>query len=189
MNVGIMCGSYSGTIDTLNDNNTIAELVTRRPYNIVMSSGESGSMGQVKEIVRANKRKLIVVGNSFELVRSHADEKIPVNSTFERTAKIYEKSDAILVLTGGTGTLSEFMAFLNNKIETKDEKPLIVYNENGNFKEILADLENRKKAGLIDDSYDLYFKVARNINDLAAFLQEAEEKYARKMAKTGGKAI
>ena len=61
MNVGIMCGSYSGTIDTLNDNNTIAELVTRRPYNIVMGSGESGSMGQVKEIVRANKRKLIVV--------------------------------------------------------------------------------------------------------------------------------
>ena len=130
-----------------------------------------------------------MVGNPFELVRSHADEKIPVNSTFERTAKIYEKSDAILVLTGGTGTLSEFMAFLNNKIETKDEKPLIVYNENGNFKEILADLENRKKAGLIDDSYDLYFKVARNINDLAVFLQEAEEKFARKMAKTGGKAI
>ena len=177
MNVGIMCGSYdTASLESRDNNSKIVRLLVMRDYSFVMGASETGSMMDAKEIIRENGRLLTSVGNELELARTDADVKVTVRSTFERLAEIYKNSDAIIFLNGGMGTLSEFIAFLNNSIETKEEKPLILYNESGMYNYMLKDLEVKRKEGLIDDSYSLYFKVARNINDLAVFLQEAEEK-------------
>lgn len=174
-----MCSSYPANIEVSESNKFVAECITSLPYTIVMASGESGSMGQIKEIARENGRELLIVGNCFQLARSTADIKISVKSTFERLEKIYENSDAILFLDGGIGMLSEFLSFLNNKIETDDEKPLIIYNKNGIFNFLLKDLEQRKKLGLIKDNYKEYFNEAKNLEDLALYLSKSEEFYNR----------
>ena len=180
-----MCGSYPGNVLSNESNKKVVELVTGFPYIIVMGSGERGSMGAVKEIVLENERSLIVVGAPLELIDCKADIKIPVESTFERLEKIYENTDAILFLDGGTGTLAEFSSFLNNKIEMEDDKPLIIYNENGSYNLLLKDLEERKKMGLMKDNYKQYFVEAKNIKDLDTKLKEAEEKYNNKLEKKG----
>ena len=142
MNVGIMCGSRdtASMESRLNNSRAVSEIADMG-YTFVMGAGETGSMRDVKEILRENGNMLITVGNSLELDRTTADVKVEVSSTFERAEKIYENSDVIIFLDGGTGTLSEFCSFLNNKIETDDKKKeLVLVNFDGVYDKIIDDL-------------------------------------------------
>ncbi len=179
MKLGIMCASYPGNLEVNESSKIVIEALTMKPYTFVKGSGVDGTMGLVEEAAREKGRAILSVGNPFELSRSTADIKIPVKSTFERLEKIYENSDIIIFLDGGTGTLSEFLSFLNNKIETEGDKPLILYNPNGIYNFLLKDLEQRKRLDLIKYNYKEYFDEAKNLNDLAYYLEKYENKFNR----------
>ena len=177
MNVGIMCGSRdtASMESRLNNSRAVSEIADMG-YTFVMGAGETGSMRDVKEILRENGNMLITVGNSLELDRTTADVKVEVSSTFERAEKIYENSDVIIFLDGGTGTLSEFCSFLNNKIETDDKKKeLVLVNVDGVYDKIIDDLRRRYKEGLASNTLT-YFKEVRSPLELKAYLEKVENK-------------
>ena len=177
MNVGIMCGSRdtASMESRLNNSRAVSEIADMG-YTFVMGAGETGSMRDVKEIIRENDNMLITVGNRLELNRTTADVKIEVGSTFERAGHIYEKSDVIIFLDGGTGTLSEFCSFLNNKIETDDKnKELVVVNMDGVYNKLIDELKRKYKEGLASNTLT-YFKEVRSPLELKAYLEEVEKK-------------
>ena len=176
MNVGIMCGSRdtASMESRLNNSRAVSEIADMG-YTFVMGAGETGSMRDVKEILRENGNMLITVGNKFELDRTNADVKVEVSSTFERAERLYENSDVIIFLDGGTGTMSEFYSFLNNKIETNDDKTkLVLYNKEGYYNKVIDDLRRRYKEGLASKGY--YFKEVRSPLELKAYLEKVENK-------------
>ena len=172
MNVGIMCGSSDmASLESRDSNSEAVYSIANKGYTFVMGAGESGSMRDAKEIIRENGNILITVGNSLELGRTIADIKVEVSSTFERAERIYENSDVIIFLDGGTGTLSEFYSFLNNKVETDDKKKeLVVVNIDGVY-----DLKRRYKEGLASNVLKA-FKEVRSPEELEAYLGEVEKK-------------
>ena len=177
MNVGIMCGSRdtASMESRLNNSRAVSEIADMG-YTFVMGAGETGSMRDVKEILRENGNMLITVGNSLELDRTTADVKVEVSSTFERAEKIYENSDVIIFLDGGTGTLSEFCSFLNNKIETDDKKKeLVLVNIDGVYNKQIDDLKRKYKEGLASNTLT-YFKEVRSPLELKAYLEKVENK-------------
>ena len=176
MNVGIMCGSYetASMESRLNNSRAVSEIADMG-YTFVMGAGETGSMRDVKEILRENGNMLITVGNSLELDRTTADVKVEVSSTFKRAEKIYENSDVIIFLDGGTGTLSEFCSLLNNKIETDDKKKeLVLVNIDGVYDKIIDDLR-RYKEGLASKG-EYYFKEVKSPLELKEHLEKVENK-------------
>ena len=177
MNVGIMCGSSDmASLESRDSNSEAVYSIANKGYTFVMGAGESGSMRDAKEIIRENDNMLITVGNRFELDRTNADIKVEVGSTFERAERIYENSDVIIFLDGGTGTLSEFYSFLNNKIETDDKnKELVVVNIDGVYNKLIDDLKRRYKEGLASNTLT-YFKEVRSPLELKAYLGEVEKK-------------
>ena len=50
------------------------------------------------------------------------------DNTFERTKNIYEKSDVLIILPGGTGTLAELFSFLEEARTQPNDKKIILYN-------------------------------------------------------------
>ena len=177
MNVGIMCGSYetASMESRLNNSRAVSEIADMG-YTFVMGAGETGSMRDVKEILRENGNMLITVGNKFELDRTNADVKVEVSSTFERAEHIYENSDVIIFLDGGTGTLSEFTSFLNNKIETDDKKKeLVLVNIDGVYNKQIDDLKRKYKEGLASNTLT-YFKEVRSPLELKSYLEKVENK-------------
>lgn len=181
MNVGIMCSSKeTASLNSRLNNATVASVIAMKDYSFIMGAATSGSMGNIKEILKDSNRKLTIVGNEFEVQRVDADRKIIANSTFERTKKIYENSDVIIFLDGGIGTLAEITSCLSNKIETEDDKILILYNETGCFDYLLKDLERKNRNGLIDNFYDRYFDVNNNLEELANSLEKAENRFIKR---------
>lgn len=178
MNIGIMCGSRdTASMEAYEKNSEMVRAVADMGYTFVMGAGETGTMRNVKEIIRENGNMLITVGNKFELDRTNADIKVEVSSTFERAEKIYENSDVIVFLDGGTGTLSEFYSFLNNKIETKDnKKELVVVNTDGVYSKVIDDLRRRFKEGLTDNTLKC-FKEVKSPLELREHLEKVENKF------------
>lgn len=175
MNVGIMCGSRdTASMESRLSNSRVVSEIADMGYTFVMGAGETGSMRDVKEILRENGNMLITVGNKFELNRTTADVKVEVSSTFERAERIYENSDVIIFLDGGTGTLSEFTSFLNNKIETDDKKKeLVLVNIDGVYNKQIDDLKRKYKEGLASNTLT-YFKEVRSPLELKAYLEKVE---------------
>ena len=177
MKLGIMCGSReTASMESRLSNSRAVSEIADMGYTFVMGAGETGSMRDVKEILRENGNMLITVGNRLELNRTTADVKIEVGSTFERAGHLYENSDVIIFLDGGTGTLSEFTSFLNNKIETDDKKKeLVLVNIDGVYNKQIDDLKRKYKEGLASNTLT-YFKEVRSPLELKAYLEKVENK-------------
>ena len=178
LKLGIMCGSKSSSsMEAYERNSEMIRAIADTGYTFVMGAGETGTMRNVKEILRENGNMLITVGNSLELGRTIADIKVEVRSTFERAERIYENSDVIIFLDGGTGTLSEFYSFLNNKVETDDKKKeLVVVNIDGVYNKVIDDLKRRYKEGLTDNVLKCFAEV-KSPEGLKAYLGEVEKKF------------
>lgn len=182
MNLGIMTSS----LDTLNLESKItfatALLTTLRDkdYNIVMGSGTKGLMGTVKEIAKENGSILTVVGyDDLELNKNDASVKIKVESPVERTKILLEESDVLLFGPGGLGTLSELFSILTTKVEIEDDKPIIIYNEDHSYDDVIRLLDKKEKDGSISKAYKTTFTIINNKEDLATILDSYEIKEER----------
>ena len=182
MNLGIMTSS----LDTLNLESKLifatALLTTLRDknYNIIMGSGTKGLMGTIKEIAKENGCMLTVVGyNNDELNKNDVSVKLKVESPVERTKILLEESDVLLFGPGGLGTLSELFSILTTKVEIEDDKPIIIYNEDHGYDDIIRLLEKKEKDGSISKAYKKSFTIINNKEDLATILDSYEIKEER----------
>ena len=72
--------------------------------------------------------------------------------------------------------MAEFYSFLNNKIETNDDKTkLVLYNKEGYYNKVIDDLKRRYKEGLASNIFT-YFKEVRAPLELETYLEEVEKK-------------
>ena len=60
------------------------------------------------------------------------ENTILLDTTFDRTKKLYEESDMICILPGGSGSLAEIFSFVE-EARTQTSKPIILINEDNFF--------------------------------------------------------
>ncbi len=100
-----------------------------------------------------------------------ADHKI-FDTTYDLKKNILYDGDVIIMLAGGTGTISEFFGHLEEIRSNDANKLLIVWNEDNSFDstlDLIKDLVDRK---FNNDSIYNYFKVANNIQEFKNILKE-----------------
>ena len=73
---------------------------------------------------------------------SHGIELIEVESMHERKRLMAEKSDAVIALPGGCGTLEELLEIITWKQLGLYLNPIVILNTNGFFDPLLEMLEN-----------------------------------------------
>lgn len=100
-----------------------------------------------------------------------ANHKI-YDTTYDLKKEILYDGDIIVMLAGGTGTISEFFGHLEEIRSNDADRLLIVWNEDHSFDstlELIKDLVNRK---FNNDSIYNYFKVANNVEEFKNILKE-----------------
>lgn len=100
-----------------------------------------------------------------------ANHKI-YDTTYDLKKEILYDGDIIVMLAGGTGTISEFFGHLEEIRSNDANRLLIVWNEDHSFDstlELIKDLVNRK---FNNDSIYNYFKVANNVEEFKNILKE-----------------
>ena len=139
----------------------LAQLIPKNKYNLVWGGSNTGIMKLMASTVQEYGGKII--GVSMELLkhkaRSGADEMIIAKDLSERQRIMLERSDAIISLPGGIGTLNEITAVLEMKKHKSHDKPVVVLNSDNFYEGLKVQLQKMKDDGFLPRQLDklIYF--------------------------------
>lgn len=110
-------------------------LLAKKGIRLVFGGGDIGLMGTVADGVLAGNGEVIGVMPKFlediEVAHERITELIVVDSMHTRKQKMFDLSDAFLVLPGGYGTLDEMIEIITWKQLRRHDKPVLLVNVAG----------------------------------------------------------
>ena len=106
-------------------------------------------------------------------VSSLIDEKINCRNLSERKDIMLERSDILVALPGGIGTLDEIFHVLAAATIGYHTKRVVLYNVNGFWNPLLATIDEMSQAGFVRGEFGKYLFVANNIGELEKMILEA----------------
>jgi uncharacterized protein (TIGR00730 family) len=152
--IGIFSGSKSTHFfdDISIELKEIAEGISKEQFCIVYGGGTSGLMGVIpRRFSELGGKVTGIDADMFVKKFGKADfGDLEVYDTFsERQSQLIKRSDIVLVLPGGVGTISELFDVLTlNDLNIKKTK-VIIYNYNGFYDEIIQFIHKRQQEGFI----------------------------------------
>jgi uncharacterized protein (TIGR00730 family) len=158
MNVAVFCSSAELSDGYVTPARELAEGLARRGHGLVWGGSNTGLMGVVASAIHEGGGR--IVGVSLEIWRedNHADahEMLMVETLGERKAAMLERSDAVVVLPGGLGTLDELTEVIELKRNGVHDKPIVVLNTAGFYDGLRALCRRMSEDGFLRDPIEHY---------------------------------
>lgn len=110
-----------------------AELLGKGGHTLVWGGSDVGLMKVVADGVQRAGGKLVGVSVEFlqHKARPDTDEMIIARDLAQRKAELLLRSDAVVIMVGGTGTLDEATEILELKKHGLHSKPVVLLNSAG----------------------------------------------------------
>ncbi|MDJ0460795.1 TIGR00730 family Rossman fold protein [Streptomyces sp. H27-C3] len=147
-----------------------AELLGKGGHTLVWGGSESGLMKVVADGVQESGGHLVGVSVDFlaAKARVNADEMIVAKDLAERKALLLSRSEAIVVMVGGTGTLDEATEILELKKHGLHSKPVVLLNAAGFYDGLKQQLQRMEAEGFLPVPLsDLVFFAEDGVSALA----------------------
>jgi uncharacterized protein (TIGR00730 family) len=170
----VYCGSRPGSDPAFAQAaRDVGAWIGRHGGQLVYGGGHNGLMGVLADsAAQAGARVLGIIPRSMverEWARTACDELIVVDTMHERKRLMMERSDALLALPGGIGTLEEFFeAWAWRQLQFHD-KPVGLLNLNGYYDRLLKFMTQTVTGGFVSD---WQMDLIRVSSDLLALLPE-----------------
>jgi uncharacterized protein (TIGR00730 family) len=151
-----------------------AELVGKAGHTLVWGGSDTGLMKVVADGVRQTGGRLVGVSVGFlrDWARKDADEMVIAEDLAERKALLLARSDAVVVMAGGLGTLDEATEILELRKHGLHDKPVVLLNTAGFYDGLTAQLRRMEAEGFLPVPLDdLVFVTDDNARALA-YLEE-----------------
>ncbi len=102
-----------------------------------------------------------------------------VENTFDRTKEIYFRSDALLLMPGGTGTMSELFSLLEQIRTDESGKKIIIYNKNNHYENLINQIKKCIEERFNDDSIYDYLIISKDKDELVEQFQTLIERHVK----------
>lgn len=151
LNVCVFCSAAELSHRYTGPAREFAELIGKRGHALVWGGSDVGLMKVVADGVQHAGGRLIGISVEFlqHKVRAAADEMVVTADLAERKAQLLARSDAIVVLAGGTGTLDEATEVLELKKHGMHSKPVVVLNTEGFYDGLREQLARMDAEGFL----------------------------------------
>ena len=157
------------------DASEVGKLLGKNGMNIVYGGSRLGMMYACASQVKANGGKIIGVmperlynigfGNPED-----CDDFIMTSGMRERKAKMDEKSDAVIALAGGFGTLEELSEMIVQKQLGYNKKPIVLLNTKGFYNNLSEFFNNIIEQGFAKNSAGELYYIAQTPDDAIKYL-------------------
>lgn len=149
-----------------------AELVGRGGHTLVWGGSDTGLMKVVADGVEAAGGGLVGISVEFlrHKARASADEMVFAKDLAERKALMLARSDALVVLPGGLGTLDEVTDILELKKHRLHNKPVVLLNTAGFYDGLMVQLRRMDEDGFLPIPLAELVLDADNAVDALAYL-------------------
>lgn len=105
-------------------------------------------------------------------VSDYVDVKILCDNLSDRKDLMIERSDVIIALPGGVGTLDEIFTVLAAASIGYHSKRVILYNIGGFWDSLIAMLNDLKARGVLRAGFEDTVKVAHTLDEIAALIAQ-----------------
>ena len=176
MNVCIY-GASSNAIDRifLDTAYSLSASLAKRGHALVFGGGANGVMGATARGANDNGGKMIGVAPTFFTVDGvlydNCTEFIYTETMRERKKILEDKSDAFIIAAGGIGTMDEFFEILTLKQLEQHDKPIVIYNVNGFYDDLLAMLQKTADKNFMKHKSLELYSVFDNEDDIIDYIE------------------
>jgi uncharacterized protein (TIGR00730 family) len=176
MNICIFCSANDLDEKYTGPAKELATLLAEAGHTLVWGGSNNGLMKIMADGVQQEGGKII--GVSLELLKQHArkdaDEMIIAKDLGERKAILLERSDIIIMLVGGLGTLDETTEILELKKHGVHNKAVIILNTAGFYDGLKIQLQRMADEGFLPVKERGHIKV-RTLSQLVQFADTPDE--------------
>jgi uncharacterized protein (TIGR00730 family) len=152
-----------------------AEILGKGGHTLVWGGSDTGLMKVVADGVRQTGGRLIGISVVFlrEWARKDADEMVFADDLAERKALLLARSDAVVVMAGGLGTLDEATDILEQRKHGLHNKPVVLLNTAGFYDGLVLQLRRMEQEGFLPVPLDDLVFVTDDGAHAIAYLEDA----------------
>ncbi len=156
--VCVFCGARFGVDPRARETAArLGEMLAREKIRLVYGGGGVGLMGLVANAALKAGGTVIGIIPRFLLQREAGHpaltETVVVETMHQRKLQMFERSEAIVVLPGGIGTLEEFFEVLSWRTLGLHAKPIVIVDQGGYWDALAALLRSVVDGGFADRAY------------------------------------
>ena len=176
----VFCGSRTGN-DPAHKKTArqLGESMALRQIRLVYGGGRIGLMGIVAGAIFENGGQITGVIPDFlmhmEIGNDQVGDLIVTDSMHTRKAKMFELSDAIVILPGGIGTLEEAFEVITWKQLRQHDKPIILVDANSYWTTFTKLIENIIEGGFAHEKVLELYTVVDSVDEIFPALVNAPE--------------
>jgi len=167
----IYCGSSPGTKPIYAE--TAKKLGTwlgENNINMIYGGGNIGLMGITADACMQVGGHVTGICPTFLIEREvghhELNNLIVVDDMHQRKLKMFDLSDAFIILPGGIGTLDEFFEILTWKQLGRHEKPIYIMNVDGFYNPLLEMMKHMVEHGFLAEGNLGLFEVLEGLQEL-----------------------
>ena len=172
----VFCGSSMG-IDPENKKISflVGKIIGELEFDLVYGGGNNGLMGVVAKGAMSQGAKVYgIIPKFLTKIESPMDNiNLTLTNTMRnRKSKMYKISSAYLILSGGIGTLDEFVEVLTLiQLKQIKNKPVLLFNVNNYWNLLLEMLKKMVKEQFLEDSFLQNIVEFKKVDHLKSFLK------------------
>jgi uncharacterized protein (TIGR00730 family) len=151
------------------------ELLGAQRHTLVWGGSDTGLMKVVADGVHDKGGHLegVSVEMFRDLARVDADEMVFAADLAERKRLLLERSDAVVIMAGGLGTLDEATDILEQKKHRLHVKPIVLLNTAGFYDGLTQQLRRMQSEGFLPVPLDDLLYVTDDSRRALAYLEES----------------
>lgn len=155
MRICVFCGSRVGKYSEIRESTRLTgREIGKRGHTLVYGAASSGLMGELADAVIGSGGRVIGVMSrvleGVETVHPAIHDVHNTDDIHERKSRMFELSDAFLVLPGGYGTLEEFAEVISWRRMGILKQPIAFLNVQGMYDHLISLLSTMGDAGFLE---------------------------------------
>ncbi|MET8676696.1 TIGR00730 family Rossman fold protein [Streptomyces sp. NPDC004647] len=174
MNICVFCSAAELDERYTRPAREFAELIGKGGHTLVWGGSNVGLMKVMADGVRKSGGRLVGVSVEFlrDRARADADEMLIMRGLAERKAEMLARSDAVVIMVGGTGTLDEATEILELKKHRMHTKPVVLLNAEGFYDGLKQQFERMDEEGFLPVPLTELVLFAEDGTGAMAYLEE-----------------
>lgn len=175
-------GASSDKVDNIfiDSSYSLGRAIAKGGHTVIFGGGAKSVMGAVARGCYDNGGKVIGIAPAFfnvdGVLFENCEEFIYPDTMRERKRLLEEKSDAFIIAPGGIGTFDEFFEILTLKQLERHNKPIVIYNVNNYYTDMVNMLKKITEMNFMRDKTLSLFKIMENENEIINYIENYDEK-------------
>lgn len=158
LSICLFCGSRTGNNpDFVDDARILGEELAHRGHRLVYGAGDRGLMGEAARSAQAAGGEITGVIPQHlvdaEVGKKDLDDFVVTDTMHERKMLMFERSDAVVALPGGPGTMDELIEVLTWRQLGLHHRPVVLVNSANYWIPLLDMLQHSINSGFADQSF------------------------------------